>query len=132
METESPGKQNPPLNSHRGGLGRGRAAFTPAASSLGPRGLQLEKQQGQGKETSSQSSLDVLHPSLGHQGLRSPYFCDPAGVCSDFGVRIRVMLCLAAALVGTRARTEPRTENSSDGGVSAARASSAKQKNIPC
>lgn len=128
---QSQGKQNLPLSSHGGGLGRGRAAFTPAAFSLGPRGLRLQKQQGHGKETLSQSSLDMMQPSPGRRGLIIPYFCDRVGVCSDFGARVRALLPLAAVLVGTSCRTELRSENSLNHRVSTACASSEK-KISPC
>lgn len=95
------------------------------------RGLQLQKQQGRGKETSSKSSLGMLQPSPGNSGLIIPYFGDPAGVCSNFNVHVRLMLRLAAALVGASWRTEPRSENSLNRGVSSA-CTSAGKKISPC
>lgn len=62
---QSQGTQNLPLSLDQGGPARGGASFNPAAFILSPWGLQLQKQQGQGKETSCQGSLGMLQLSLG-------------------------------------------------------------------
>lgn len=48
---QSQGTQNLPLSLGRGAPARGGALFTPAACTLCPWGLELQRQQGQGRET---------------------------------------------------------------------------------